>query len=122
MMRPLLLSGFLAIAACASAPPPTPVVSDPSAQPLRRVSPENFEGCLAGKPRPYRGAVEVELETGPEGFVTGADIISSSDPCLNPSVLSAVQKWRYPPKMVDGVLAAREDIRAVIVISAEASE
>ncbi|GGY56442.1 TonB family protein [Parvularcula lutaonensis] len=112
----------LLLGACASSPPPTPVVSDPSAQPLRRVSPEGFEGCLRGKPLPYRGVVEVELETGPEGFVTGAEIVDSSDPCLNPSVLAAVQQWRYPPKMVDGVLAARTGIRALIVINAEDDE
>lgn len=109
----------LLLAACASAPKPAPVVSDPSAEPMVRVSPENFEMCVLGQTLPYRAQVELRLTAGPNGFVETADVVETSDPCLNESVLTAVRKWRYPPKMIDGELAARKDIRAIIRVVAE---
>lgn len=116
-MRRLLPA--LLLAACASAPKPAPVVSDPSAQPMVRATPSNFETCLIGQEFPYAAEVEVRLSASPDGFVEDAVVVSSTDVCLNPAVLRAVKKWRYPPKMVDGELAARKDIRAIIRIIAE---
>ena len=117
-MRRLL--PFVFLAACASAPKPAPVVSTPDAQPMVRVSPASFEMCLVGQDFPYRAQVEVKLATTPDGFVSAAEIVDSSDSCLNGPVLKAVNQWRYPPLMVDDQLVAREDIRAIIRIVAEA--
>ena len=109
----------LVLAACASVQEPAPVVSEPDAEPMTRVTPKDFETCLEGQSFPYRAQVEVRLATNPDGFVESAEIVDSSDRCLNSSVLKAVGQWRYPPRMVDGKLAARKDIRAIIRVVAE---
>lgn len=106
----------LLLAACASTPDLPKVVSDPGAQPMSRVAPKGFEHCLDARGRPYAAQVEVRLTTDENGFVDEASIVQTTDPCLNEAVLTAVNQWRYPPKLIDGDLARRKDVRAFIRI------
>lgn len=111
-----LLLAILALTACATRDDPPPSVVDANAQPLIRVGPEGFERCLESKrPGPSEDLVEVIVETDPEGFVTDAQVLRSTDPCFDQSVLEAVRKWRYPPKFVDGELAARTGVKALLI-------
>ena len=106
----------LLLAACASTPDAPEVVSDPGAQPMSRTAVEGFEHCIDARGRPYAAQVEVRLTTDENGFVDEASVVQSTDPCLNEAVLTAVRRWRYPPKLVDGALARRKDVRAFIRI------
>ncbi|NRA30794.1 MAG: TonB family protein [Parvularculaceae bacterium] len=110
----LLLLG--AATACASKPE-VPIVFDPRAEPFIRVDVENFESCLNDVDEFYDALVEVELETTFDGYVENARISRSTDPCFDEPVLNAVKKWRYPPKQVDGVLARRRGVKAVLAFS-----
>lgn len=114
-MRPLRpsVAGLLLAAACATAPEPVPVVTDRDAQPLVRSDITGFEPCFADASGPVQALVEVELETSQDGFVENAKIFRSTDPCLDEPALQTVRSWRYPPKMVDGVLARRRGVRVL---------
>jgi TonB family protein len=87
---------------------------------MSRVNVQGFAACTEGKPLPYRAEVVTELEVGPEGFVTDAKIVRSDDPCLNRPVLIAVRQWRYPPRLVEGELARREGVRALLIFAQDA--
>ena len=122
-MNRCLLLPVLALAACATNGDPPPSIVDANAQPLIRVAADGFERCLESKrPGPSEDLVEVILETEPEGFVTDAQVLRSTDPCFDQSVLEAVRKWRYPPKFVDGELAARTGVKAVLIFKLSAEE
>ncbi|NNU14709.1 hypothetical protein HK107_00040 [Parvularcula sp. ZS-1/3] len=112
-MRLAIAAAFI-LAACATTPPEPPIIVDRSAEPFVRVSPQGFEVCFQDVELPYEALVEAEMKTSPDGFVTNAFIVRTTDPCLAPYVLAAVRQWRYPAKMVDGQLAARRGIRTIL--------
>lgn len=112
MRRSLVLAAAALAAACASRPEP-PVVFDPGAQPLVRTDIEDFEACFTDAEGVVQALVEVELETTADGFVDRARVTRSTDPCLDEPALQAVRQWRYPPKLVDGVLARRRGVKVI---------
>ncbi len=110
-------------------PPPPPAVTDPSnrpaldgvradipqidvsldigtgfnpdrdAQPLVRIEPQYPERCTS-----RAGAVEivqVQFDVDPQGQTANAQVIDSTNSCLNRAAIRAVERWKYQPKIVD---------------------
>ncbi len=123
-------------------PPPPPMVSDPSfrpsmsvqmgavpdmgadlnigsgfnpdrdAQPLVRIPPQYPQRCqrAAG---PLETVV-VEFNVTPEGNVINPTVINTSNACFNRAAMRAVTRWRYQPRVVDGVAQPRFGVRTAI--------
>lgn len=118
MIRLLIAASIVLAAGCATQDDPPPSVVDANAQPLIRVSPKGFEACVGRtRPGPSKDLVEVELATSAEGYVTEAKVLRSTDACFDPYVLEAVRQWRYPPRLIDGELAARTGVKAVVIFN-----
>ena len=129
-------------------PPPPPVVTDPTfrptvdgqlgampdfggadldigsgfnpdrdAQPLVRIPPQYPTQCLRGA-RPVE-TVLVEFNVTPEGAVVSPEVVNTTNPCFNRAALRAVQRWRYQPRIVDGVAQPRFGVRTAIDFQTE---
>jgi len=129
-------------------PPPPPVVTDPTfrptvdgqlgampdfgaadldigsgfnpdrdAQPLVRIPPQYPTQCLRGA-RPVE-TVLVEFNVTPEGGVVSPEVVNTTNPCFNRAALRAVQRWRYQPRIVDGVAQPRFGVRTAIDFQTE---
>ena len=124
-------------------PPPPPTVSDPSfrpqmavqmgalpdfsgadldigtgfnpdrdAQPLVRIPPQYPTQCLRAARE--LETVVVEFDVTPEGSVVNPRVLDSSNACFNRAAMRAVQRWRYQPRVVDGVAQPRFGVRTAI--------
>ena len=62
--------------------------------PIRRPAPSYSPELRAAR---IKGAVTVDLVVGLKGEVVGAQVTSSDDTRLNPTVLAAVQTWIFKP-------------------------
>ncbi len=123
-------------------PPPPPMVSDPSfrpsmsvqmgavpdmgadlnigsgfnpdrdAQPLVRIPPQYPQRCQ----RSASGleTVVVEFNVTPEGNVINPSVINTTNACFNRAAMRAVTRWRYQPRVVDGVAQPRFGVRTAI--------
>lgn len=124
-------------------PPPPPTVSDPSfrpsmavemgalpdfsgtdvdigtgfnpdrdAQPLVRIPPQYPTQCMrsAGELE----TVVVEFDVTPEGQVVNPRVLDATNSCFNRAALRAVQRWRYQPRVIDGVAQPRFGVRTAI--------
>jgi len=129
-------------------PPPPPVVTDPTfrpqlsaqvgampdfsgadldigtgfnpdrdAQPLVRIPPQYPTQCLRSA-RPLE-TVLVEFNVTPEGAVVSPQVINTTNPCFNRAAIRAVERWRYQPRIVDGVAQARIGVRTAIDFQTE---
>ena len=72
------------------------------------IPPPYPERCVQ---RGAEGVVIVEFDVTARGEVVNARIVSSPDGCFDRPVLRAVEKWRYAPQVIDGELAARQNVR-----------
>ena len=77
-------------------------------QPVVKLPPAYPESCKA---RGASGVVIVEFDVTAEGNVVNPRIISSADGCFERTVLSTIQKWKYPPPQEDGRAVARRGVR-----------
>ena len=129
-------------------PPPPPTVSDPSfrpqmavqmgalpdfsgadldigtgfnpdrdAQPLVRIPPQYPTQCLRSARE--LETVVVEFDVTPEGSVVNPRVLDSSNACFNRAAMRAVQRWRYQPRVVDGVAQPRFGVRTAIDFGTE---
>lgn len=123
-------------------PPPPPMVSDPSfrpnmnvqmgavpdmgadlnigsgfnpdrdAQPLVRIPPQYPQRCQRSA-----GSLEtvvVEFNVTPEGNVVDPSVLSTTNACFNRAAMRAVTRWRYQPRVVEGVAQSRFGVRTAI--------
>lgn len=122
-------------------PPPPPMVNDPSfrpsmdvqmgvpdlgadlnigtgfnpdrdAQPLVRIPPQYPQRCQRSA-RPMETVV-VEFNVTPEGNVVNPTVINATNSCFNQAAMRAVTRWRYQPRIVDGVAQPRFGVRTAI--------
>jgi periplasmic protein TonB len=85
---------------------------DRDAQPLVRIPPDYPDRCKSDKGGTE--TVEVEFDVTPDGQVTNAKVVSSTDTCLNRSSIRAVLRWKYQPKVVDGEAKPRFGVRTTL--------
>ncbi len=129
-------------------PPPPPMVSDPSfrptmavqmgalpdlrgadldigtgfnpdrdAQPLVRIPPQYPGRCHAAA-RPLETVV-VEFDVTPEGTVINPRVVSTTNSCFNRAAISAVERWRYQPRVINQVAQPRFGVRTAIDFALE---
>ncbi|MFO7764461.1 MAG: energy transducer TonB [Wenzhouxiangellaceae bacterium] len=85
---------------------------DRDAQPLVRIPPQYPQRCMARADN--LESVSVEFDVTPEGTVVNPRVLDSTNSCLNRAAMRAVERWRYNPKIVDGVAEPRLNVRTVI--------
>jgi len=129
-------------------PPPPPMVTDPSfrptmavqmgaipdlrgadldigtgfnpdrdAQPLVRIPPQ-YPGQCSRMARPVENVV-VEFDVTPDGSVINPRVINSTNSCFNRAAMRAAERWRYQPRVVDGVAQARLGVRTTFDFNLE---
>jgi len=80
--------------------------------PLVRVDPQYPPKA---KQRRIEGYVDIEFTIGPAGTVEDPKVIGANPPNLfETAALRAVRRWRYNPKVVDGVAVERHGVRVRI--------
>lgn len=78
-------------------------------QPTVRIPPSYPQACRS---RGAQGVVIVEFDVTAEGEVINPRIVSSANACFDRTVLTTVQKWKYPPKQgSDGRPAIQRGVR-----------
>jgi len=90
---------------------------DRDAQPLVRIPPQYPQRCMA-RAEP-RETVVVQFDVTPEGRVVNAEVINSTNSCLNRAAIRAVERWKYQPKIVDEVAQPRYGVRTAIDFTLE---
>lgn len=83
--------------------------ADRDAQPIVRIPPQYPDRCMS-RADPEE-VVVVEFDVTPEGQTTNIRIFDSSNSCMDRSAIRAVERWKYRPKMVDGVAMPRRGVR-----------
>ncbi|MEN8721454.1 MAG: energy transducer TonB [Alphaproteobacteria bacterium] len=86
--------------------------SDGDIMPMVRVAPQYPRRALS---RGIEGWVEVEFTISKVGTVENA-VVNDADPpsIFNRAALKAVSKWKYKPKIDDGVAVERHGVRVVL--------
>jgi TonB family protein len=79
--------------------------------PFVRVNPDYPPEALTEK---LEGRVIVELTVTATGEVEDAHVVESTDARFDASALSAVQQWKYLPRIVAGKRAATENMRTML--------
>ena len=64
--------------------------------------------------RQLEGWVLVEFDVLANGMVANIEVIESSDPVFERSARRATAKFRFKPRVVDGVAVATSDVRNLI--------
>ena len=90
---------------------------DRDAQPLVRIPPQYPTQCI-DRARDTE-TVMVEFDVTPEGNVVDPRVLDTTNPCFNRAAMRAVQRWRYNPRVVDGVAQPRTGVRTAIDFSLE---
>ncbi|MBS3743322.1 MAG: energy transducer TonB [Wenzhouxiangellaceae bacterium] len=85
---------------------------DRDAQPLVRIPPQYPQRCMARADT--LESVSVEFDVTPEGTVVNPRVLNSTNSCFNRAAMRAVERWRYNPKIVEGVAEPRLNVRTVI--------
>jgi protein TonB len=73
----------------------TQPVDDRDAPPKVRIPPDYPEKCLANAKK--KEAVLIEFDVSPEGKVTNAKVIDTTNACFDGAALASVQRWKYRP-------------------------
>jgi protein TonB len=77
--------------------------------PLVRVDPDYPPQA---RQRGIEGYVDLEFTIGPAGTVQNARVLEGQPPAIfDQAALRAVRRWRYNPKVVDGVSVARQGVQ-----------
>jgi protein TonB len=80
--------------------------------PLVRIPPTYPPRALRER---IEGGVTIEFTISVEGRVTDAVVVESSPPgVFDEAALQAISKWRYYPRVEDGVAVERKGVRAEI--------
>ena len=82
-------------------------VSDRDAQPLVRIPPQY---PVRAAERGIEGRCEFTFDVTPEGNPTNIQITSCSNSVFERDTIRAVERWRYEPKMEDGVAQWRRGV------------
>jgi protein TonB len=70
---------------------------------VRRVEPDYPS---AAKREGLVGSVDLDVTVSPKGFVTDVSVVSATPPdVFDKSATTAVRKWKYDPRFVDGLPA-----------------
>lgn len=85
---------------------------DRDAQPLVRIPPQYPQRCMSRASD--RETVVLQFDVTPEGSVVNAEVLDSTNSCLNRAAIRAVQRWRYNPKIVDETAQPRFGVRTAI--------
>ena len=59
--------------------------------------------------------VIIQLDVDPSGGTANAEVVESTNSCLNRAALKSVERWKYTPKVVDGQPVWRRGVRAEII-------
>ncbi len=82
-------------------------VSDRDAQPLVRIEPQY---PMRAAERGVEGTCTVTFDVTPDGVTTNISILSCSSSLFQRDSIRAVERWRYQPKIVDGVAVRRTGV------------
>lgn len=86
--------------------------SDTDVIPLVRIAPEYPPRALR---RGIEGWVQVQFTITPTGAVTDAKVVAAEPPNLfDEAALRSIARWRYNPKIEDGVAVERVGVQTVI--------
>ena len=85
---------------------------DRDAQPIVRIPPQYPQQCM--NRASALEVVTVEFDVTPEGTVVNINVVDSTNSCLNRAASRAVGRWRYNPKIVDGVAQPRFGVRTAL--------
>jgi protein TonB len=83
-------------------------VSDRDAQPLVRIEPQY---PMRAAERGVEGQCTVQFDVTPDGTPTNIEVLNCTSSLFDRAVIRAVERWRYNPKVVDGVPVARRGVR-----------
>ena len=95
-----------------SAAPDAPPSEDHDAQPLVRIPPSGFEACFDDAPAQV--VVDLVFDVNEDGRTQNVRVLNSNDPCFDRHVIRAIEKWRYAPKVVEGIPVPRTGVRSSI--------
>jgi len=84
--------------------------------PLVRINPDYPVAALR---RGREGWVQMEFEITELGAVANARVVESSDPLFDEAALAALRRWRYAPKIIDGLPVTRPGVQTRIVFQLE---
>ena len=87
-------------------------VSDRDAQPLVRIEPQYPPRAAE---RGVEGTCNVRFDVTPDGTPTNIQIVRCSSSLFESAARRAVQRWRYNPKVVDGVPVSRAGVETQFV-------
>lgn len=82
-------------------------VSDRDAQPLVRIEPQY---PMRAAERGVEGTCTVTFDVTPDGVTTNISVLSCSSSLFQRDSIRAVERWRYQPKIVDGVAVRRTGV------------
>lgn len=83
-------------------------VSDRDAQPLVRIPPQY---PMRAAEREIEGTCGVSFDVTPEGNTTNIEITNCDNSVFERDTIRAVERWRYEPKMEDGVAQWRRGVQ-----------
>jgi len=83
-------------------------VSDRDAQPLVRIEPQYPPRAAE---RGIQGTCNVSFDVTPDGTPTNVQIVRCSSSMLERSSIRAVERWRYNPKVENGIPVARRGVQ-----------
>jgi TonB family protein len=89
-------------------------------QPQRRTNPRNFNRCILPSRYPQRELprevrVRIGIDIAADGSVSDVQVLESDDPCFDPYVIDAVERWRYQPATINGEPTERIGVGAAVV-------
>ncbi|MCP2670996.1 energy transducer TonB [Maricaulaceae bacterium EIL42A08] len=82
-------------------------VSDRDAQPLVRIEPQY---PMRAAERGVEGRCTVTFDVTPDGVTTNIEILDCDSSLFRRDSIRAVERWRYQPKIVDGVAVRRTGV------------
>lgn len=85
---------------------------DRDARPFVRIPPYYPEICMQSADK--RETVLIEFDVSPEGRTENIRVVESTGKCFNRSATESVAKWRYQPKIVDGVAVSRKAVQTYV--------
>jgi TonB family protein len=77
-----------------------------------RVPPQYPEKCLAAASDYEKVVVEIDVTA--DGAAENPRVIESTGRCFHAAAMASVEKWRYAPKLVDGVAVPRRGVQTQI--------
>lgn len=89
-------------------------ISDRDAQPLVRLEPQFPPRLLE---RGIEGTCDVQFDVTPEGTPTNVQIIRCSNSGFESASIRAVERWRYQPRVQDGVAQWRRGVQTQFVFN-----